>query len=149
MANVSLAVPTIHPLMGIDAGGAVNHQPEFAAACVTESADKALHDGAVAMAWTAIDAAARARCGSGCSRVRAELRNSVAEPDSGRGQLARAAEMSGACARSRTVSTRCWVSPKMSLLAGAVRDTPPQVPTPDLDVRLNLFHERPELVASS
>ncbi len=57
MANVSLAVPTIHPLLGIDSAGAVNHQPEFAAACVTESADAALYDGAIAMAWTAIDAA--------------------------------------------------------------------------------------------
>jgi amidohydrolase len=58
MANVSLAVPTIHPLVAIDAAGSVNHQPEFAAACITESADAALHDGALAMAWTAIDAAA-------------------------------------------------------------------------------------------
>ena len=57
MANVSLAVPTIHPLVGIDAAGAVNHQPEFAAACVTASADAAVVDGALAMAWTAIDAA--------------------------------------------------------------------------------------------
>jgi len=57
MANVSLSVPTIHPLLGIDSGGAVNHQPEFAAACVSASADRALRDGAVAMAWTAIDAA--------------------------------------------------------------------------------------------
>jgi amidohydrolase len=57
MANVSLAVPTIHPLIGIDAGGSVNHQPEFAAACITASADTALRDGALAMAWTAIDAA--------------------------------------------------------------------------------------------
>ena len=57
MANVSLAVPTIHPLIGIETHGAVNHQHEFAAACVTESADRAVHDGAVAMAWTAIDAA--------------------------------------------------------------------------------------------
>jgi metal-dependent amidase/aminoacylase/carboxypeptidase family protein len=57
MANVSLAVPTIHPLIGIEAGGAVNHQPDFAAACVTESADRAVRDGAVALAWTAIDAA--------------------------------------------------------------------------------------------
>jgi len=56
MANVSLAVPSIHPLIGIDAGGAVNHQPAFASACVTASADLALHDGALAMAWTAIDA---------------------------------------------------------------------------------------------
>ena len=58
MANVSLAVPTIHPLVAIDSNGAVNHQPEFAAACVTASADRALYDGALAMAWTAIDAAA-------------------------------------------------------------------------------------------
>ncbi len=57
MANVSLAVPTIHPLLQIDARGSVNHQPEFAAACVTPSADRAVRDGAVAMAWTAIDAA--------------------------------------------------------------------------------------------
>jgi len=57
MANVSLAVPAIHPLMAVDSGGAVNHQPAFAAACVTRSADLAVHDGAVAMAWTAIDAA--------------------------------------------------------------------------------------------
>ncbi len=57
MANVSLAVPSIHPLIGIEARGAVNHQPEFAAACVTASADAAVRDGAVALAWTAIDAA--------------------------------------------------------------------------------------------
>jgi hypothetical protein len=54
---VSLAVPTIHPLVRIEAGGSVNHQPEFAAACVTPSADAAVRDGALAMAWTAIDAA--------------------------------------------------------------------------------------------
>jgi amidohydrolase len=57
MANVSLAVPTIHPLVAIDSRGSVNHQPEFAAACVTASADQALYDGALAMAWTVIDAA--------------------------------------------------------------------------------------------
>src|ERR1700728_4148710 len=57
MANVSLAVPTIHPLIGIETHGAVNHQREFTAACVTPSADTAVRDGAVALAWTAIDAA--------------------------------------------------------------------------------------------
>jgi amidohydrolase len=57
MANVSLALPTIHPLIGLDARGSVNHQPEFAAACVTPSAERALRDGAVSLAWTAIDAA--------------------------------------------------------------------------------------------
>jgi metal-dependent amidase/aminoacylase/carboxypeptidase family protein len=57
MANISLAVPTIHPLVGIETHGAVNHQHEFAAACVTASADTAVRDGSVALAWTAIDAA--------------------------------------------------------------------------------------------
>jgi amidohydrolase len=57
MANVSLAVPSIHPMIAIDSNGAVNHQHEFAAACTTPSADRALRDGAVGMAWTAIDAA--------------------------------------------------------------------------------------------
>jgi amidohydrolase len=57
MANVSLAVPTIHPLLAIESDGAVNHQPEFAAACVTGSADTAVRDGALAMAWTAVDVA--------------------------------------------------------------------------------------------
>ena len=57
MANVSLAVPTIHPLIAVDAQGSVNHQPEFAAACVTPSADRAVRDGSLALAWTAIDAA--------------------------------------------------------------------------------------------
>jgi amidohydrolase len=63
MSNVSLEVPTIHPLVAIDAGGAVNHQPDFAAACVTASADAAVYDGAVALAWTAIDAAASPEVG--------------------------------------------------------------------------------------
>jgi amidohydrolase len=58
MANVSLALPSIHPLIGIESGGAVNHQHAFAAACVTPAADAAVRDGALAMAWTAIDAAA-------------------------------------------------------------------------------------------
>jgi amidohydrolase len=57
MANISLAVPTIHPLIRIESNGAVNHQHAFAAACVTPSADAAVRDGALALAWTAIDAA--------------------------------------------------------------------------------------------
>jgi amidohydrolase len=57
MGNVSLALPSIHPTIGIDALPAVNHQPEFTARCVTPAADRAVADGAVAMAWTAIDAA--------------------------------------------------------------------------------------------
>jgi metal-dependent amidase/aminoacylase/carboxypeptidase family protein len=57
MGNVSLAVPSIHPAIGIDSLPAVNHQPEFAAHCVTPAADRALADGSVALAWTAIDCA--------------------------------------------------------------------------------------------
>ncbi|MTV27753.1 M20 family metallopeptidase [Nitriliruptoraceae bacterium ZYF776] len=58
MANVSLRVPTIHPMVAIDSGGAVNHQPGFTAACITGSADRAVRDGAAAMARTAASAAA-------------------------------------------------------------------------------------------
>jgi amidohydrolase len=57
MGNVSLALPSIHPMIGINSLPATNHQPEFAAHCVTADADRALVDGALAMAWTAIDAA--------------------------------------------------------------------------------------------
>jgi metal-dependent amidase/aminoacylase/carboxypeptidase family protein len=57
MGNVSLAIPSIHPMTGINSLPAVNHQPEFAAHCVTRDADKALADGALAMAWTCIDLA--------------------------------------------------------------------------------------------
>ena len=58
MGNVSLAIPSIHPAIGIGSLPAVNHQPEFTAHCVTPDADHALADGAVAMAWSAIDCAA-------------------------------------------------------------------------------------------
>lgn len=57
MGNVSLVVPTIHPMLGIDPGDAVNHQPEFAAATIQPAGVKAIHDGAVGMAWTVVDLA--------------------------------------------------------------------------------------------
>jgi amidohydrolase len=57
MGNVSLALPSIHPLIGINSIPAVNHQPEFTAACATPDADHAIVDSALAMAWTAIDIA--------------------------------------------------------------------------------------------
>jgi amidohydrolase len=55
--NVSYVVPAIHPIIDIGCAPAVNHQPEFAAATVTVAGDKAILDGALALAWTAIDAA--------------------------------------------------------------------------------------------
>jgi metal-dependent amidase/aminoacylase/carboxypeptidase family protein len=65
MANVSLVIPTIHPLWGIPTSGAVNHQPGFAAACVTSDADVAVIEGALALAATGVavaqDSALRAR----------------------------------------------------------------------------------------
>jgi len=57
MGNVSLAMPSIHPMIGINSLPAVNHQPEFAHHCATPDADQAMADGAVAMAWTCIDMA--------------------------------------------------------------------------------------------
>jgi len=60
MGNVSLAIPSIHPTIGLDSFPAVNHQPEFAAHCATPVADRAVVHGALAMAWTAIDLASDA-----------------------------------------------------------------------------------------
>lgn len=57
MGNVSYAIPSIHPMIGIQSLPAANHQPEFTAHCATEEADRAVMDGALAMAWTAIDLA--------------------------------------------------------------------------------------------
>lgn len=50
MGNVSHAVPSIHPLIGLETDGAVTHQPEFTAAAGGESADRAVRDGALALA---------------------------------------------------------------------------------------------------
>ncbi len=58
MGNVSLRIPSIHPIIGIESNGSVPHQPEFAACCVGPSAERAVGDGALALAATAIDLAA-------------------------------------------------------------------------------------------
>ena len=57
MGNVSHAMPSIHPMIGISCLPAVNHQPEFTAHCVGATAERSLLDGALALAWTAIDLA--------------------------------------------------------------------------------------------
>jgi hypothetical protein len=54
---VSHTLPAIHPTIAIDCGDAVPHQPEFTVASATPSADHAVLDGALAMAWTAVAAA--------------------------------------------------------------------------------------------
>lgn len=57
MGNVSQAIPSIHPMIGINSLPAANHQPEFTAHCITETADRAVLEGSMAMAWTAIELA--------------------------------------------------------------------------------------------
>ncbi|MFC4602583.1 M20 family metallopeptidase [Rhodococcus kronopolitis] len=78
MGNVTHLLPGIHPVIGIESGGAATHQPAFAAACVTESADRAVVDGARALAGTALaaatDPAQRQRLLEGVERRRAGRR---------------------------------------------------------------------------
>ncbi|ALL79284.1 peptidase M20 (plasmid) [Pseudonocardia sp. EC080610-09] len=57
MGNVSQLVPAIHPYIGIGSLPATNHQHEFAAHCVGGEAERALLDGALALAWTGVDRA--------------------------------------------------------------------------------------------
>jgi len=57
MANVSLALPAIQPMVAIDCDGSSNHQPKFARHCVEPSADEALLTSGLAMAWAGIDLA--------------------------------------------------------------------------------------------
>ncbi len=57
MGNVSQMVPSIHPMISMESNNAANHQKEFAAATITKSGEKALRDGALAMAHTIIDMA--------------------------------------------------------------------------------------------
>lgn len=57
MGNVSHVVPSIHPMIGIESHGASTHEAAFTEATASPSADRAVVEGAVAMAWTAIDAA--------------------------------------------------------------------------------------------
>ena len=57
MGNISLAMPSIHPMLNIDAGDAVNHQPEYAAATIKPGGHKAIFDGAYGMGATIIDLA--------------------------------------------------------------------------------------------
>lgn len=58
MANISQRVPAIHPYIGVGSYPVLNHQAAFAYHCVGPIAEKTLVDGAIALAWTAIDLAA-------------------------------------------------------------------------------------------
>lgn len=55
MGNVSQIVPAIHPYIGLNCYPDSNHQLEFAKHCVGSAAERAIHDGAAALALTALD----------------------------------------------------------------------------------------------
>lgn len=57
MANISLEIPSIHPLLDIDSLPAINHQPEFTRAAGSSAADRAIFEGALAMAYTVVEIA--------------------------------------------------------------------------------------------
>ena len=57
MGNVTQMMPGIHPVVGIDAEGASVHQPGFAAAAVSASADKAVVESAIMLARTVVSLA--------------------------------------------------------------------------------------------
>src|ERR1700757_196191 len=54
MGNVTQVLPGIHPVIGVDAGGATVHQRAFAAAAAGPSADRAVVDGAIMLARTVV-----------------------------------------------------------------------------------------------
>ena len=58
MGNVTQVLPGIHPLVGLDSGGAAPHQPGFATAAVGSTGDAAAIDGAVMLARTVVALAA-------------------------------------------------------------------------------------------
>ncbi len=57
MGNVTHVMPGIHPIVGVEAGGASLHQPEFTAAAVSESADTAVIEGSIMLARTVVSLA--------------------------------------------------------------------------------------------
>lgn len=54
MGNVTQVLPGIHPVIGVDAGGATVHQRAFATAAAGPSADRAVIEGAVMLARTVV-----------------------------------------------------------------------------------------------
>jgi metal-dependent amidase/aminoacylase/carboxypeptidase family protein len=57
MGNVTQALPGIHPVVGVDAGGATVHQRAFADAAAGPSADRAVVEGAIMLARTVVQLA--------------------------------------------------------------------------------------------
>jgi len=55
MGNVSYLVPSIHPMIAAAPSGLPIHTPDFATHARSESGDRAVVDGAMALAWTVAD----------------------------------------------------------------------------------------------
>ncbi len=70
MGNVTQVIPGIHPVIGVDAGGATVHQRAFAAAAAGPSADRAVVEGAIMLARAVV---ALAECPDQRARVAAAL----------------------------------------------------------------------------
>ncbi|MFI7009448.1 amidohydrolase [Streptomyces sp. NPDC050145] len=76
MGNVSQVVPSIHPMIAFLGEEGVPHNPDFTVAAVSPAADDAVVDGAVALAWTALDVALD-------DELRADFRRRTAERPTG------------------------------------------------------------------
>ncbi|MDQ4213332.1 amidohydrolase [Microbacterium capsulatum] len=72
MGNVTQVVPGIHPMIAFLGETAVPHNPDFAASAVTQGGDDAAIDGALLLAWTALDAAVDPSLRADLQRRRAE-----------------------------------------------------------------------------
>jgi metal-dependent amidase/aminoacylase/carboxypeptidase family protein len=55
MGNVSYAVPSIHPMIEVAPAGVSIHSPAFAEHAASERGDRAVVDGAKALAMTVVD----------------------------------------------------------------------------------------------
>jgi hypothetical protein len=55
MGNVSQVVPSIHPMLAVAPAGVSIHTPEFADHARSAAGDRAVLDGARAMALTVVD----------------------------------------------------------------------------------------------
>jgi amidohydrolase len=85
MGNISYVVPSIHPMIQAAPNGVPIHTPEFAVHARSEIGDRAVVDGAIALAWTVVDlwlgegvlAAAQAEFGATIERVGPEARRSA------------------------------------------------------------------------
>jgi amidohydrolase len=91
MGNVSYLVPSIHPMIAAAPSGLPIHTPEFAEHARSPAGDRAVVDGAVAMAWTLADlwldeaslASVRSEFTATMGRVGEAARRSAIEPVGG------------------------------------------------------------------